>query len=103
MITPIIVNVSLEKLINNMSPDILLKLKKAIDEKLASFAIKSEPVETILIMDVFSTRTALALSSADIKYLSDLRKYSQEQLKLIRGIGAKCLKEIQQVRIKYNV
>ena len=103
MIIPITVNVSLEKLINDMSPDTLLKLKKAIDDKLQSFVVVSKPVEEIRLCEVFSSRAWNALTSLEIVYLSDLRKYSQEELKRARGIGTKVLKEIQRVRIMYNV
>lgn len=103
MTTKITISVSFDKLLDDMSAEKLIQLRQAIDDKLQSFVVKSEPIEQIEISSVLSFRTCNALSILEIKYLSDLKKYSQEYLKKCRGIGNKTLKEIQDIRLKYNV
>ena len=96
-------NVSFDKLIQELSLEELHELRDIINEKLNDSIIDTRPVETILLADVASNRILRVLYPLEIKYVGDLRKYSQEYISKLKGVGPNRLKEILKFRTKYNV
>lgn len=96
-------NVSFDKLVQDLSFEKLHELRDMINEKLNDSIIDTRPVETILLADVASNRILQVLYPLEIRYVSDLRKYSQEYISKLKGVGPNRLKEILKFRTKYNV
>ena len=96
-------NVSFDKLIHDLSLEELYELRDMINEKLKNSVVDKKPVETILLSDVASDRILRVLYPLEIKYVGDLRKYSQEYISKLKGVGPNRLREILKFRIKYNV
>lgn len=96
-------NVSFDKLIHELSLEELHELRDMINEKLKNSIVDKRPVETILLSDVASDRVLRVLYPLEVKYVGDLRKYSQQYISKLRGVGPDRLKEILEFRTKYNV
>lgn len=96
-------NVSFDKLIHELSLEELHELRDMINEKLKNSVVDTRPVETILLSDVASDRVLRVLYPLEVKYVGDLRKYSQQYISKLRGVGPDRLKEILEFRTKYNV
>lgn len=96
-------NVSFDKLIHELSLEELYELRDMINEKLKNSVVDKRPVETILLSDVASDRVLRVLYPLEVKYVGDLRKYSQQYISKLRGVGPDRLKEILEFRTKYNV
>lgn len=96
-------NVSFDKLIHELSLEELHELRDMINEKLQNSVVDTRPVETILLSDVASDRVLRVLYPLEVKYVGDLRKYSQQYISKLRGVGPDRLKEILEFRTKYNV
>lgn len=96
-------NVSFDKLIHELSLEELHELRDMINEKLKNSVVDKRPVESILLSDVASDRVLRVLYPLEVKYVGDLRKYSQQYISKLRGVGPDRLKEILEFRIKYNV
>lgn len=96
-------NVSFDKLIHELSLEELHELRDMINEKLKNSVVNKRPVETILLSDVASDRILRVLYPLEVKYVGDLRKYSQQYISKLRGVGPDRLKEILEFRTKYNV
>lgn len=96
-------NVSFDKLIHELSLEELHELRDMINEKLQNSIVDTRPVESILLSDVASDRILRVLYPLEVKYVGDLRKYSQQYISKLRGVGPDRLKEILEFRTKYNV
>lgn len=96
-------NVSFDKLIHELSLEELHELRDMINEKLKNSVVDKRPVESILLSDVASDRILRVLYPLEVKYVGDLRKYSQQYISKLRGVGPDRLKEILEFRTKYNV
>lgn len=96
-------NVSFDKLIHELSLEELHELRDMINEKLQNSVVDTRPVESILLSDVASDRILRVLYPLEVKYVGDLRKYSQQYISKLRGVGPDRLKEILEFRTKYNV
>lgn len=96
-------NVSFDKLIHELSLEELYELRDMINEKLKNSVVDKRPVESILLSDVASDRVLRVLYPLEVKYVGDLRKYSQQYISKLRGVGPDRLKEILEFRTKYNV
>lgn len=96
-------NVSFDKLIHELSLEELHELRDMINEKLKNSVVDKRPVESILLSDVASDRVLRVLYPLEVKYVGDLRKYSQQYISKLRGVGPDRLKEILEFRTKYNV
>lgn len=96
-------NVSFDKLIHELSLEELYELRDMINEKLKNSVVDTRPVETILLSDVASDRVLRVLYPLEVKYVGDLRKYSQQYISKLRGVGPDRLKEVLEFRTKYNV
>lgn len=96
-------NVSFDKLIHELSLEELYELRDMINEKLKNSVVDTRPVESILLSDVASDRILRVLYPLEVKYVGDLRKYSQQYISKLRGVGPDRLKEILEFRTKYNV
>lgn len=96
-------NVSFDKLIHELSLEELHELRDMINEKLKNSVVDTKPVESILLSDVASDRILRVLYPLEVKYVGDLRKYSQQYISKLRGVGPDRLKEILEFRTKYNV
>ena len=96
-------NVSFDKLIHELSLEELYELRDMINEKLKNSVVDTRPVESILLSDVASDRILRVLYPLEIKYVGDLRKYSQQYISKLRGVGPDRLKEILEFRTKYNI
>lgn len=96
-------NVSFDKFIHELSLEELYELRDIINEKLKNSIVDKRPVETILLSDVASNRILRVLYPLEVKYVGDLRKYSQQYISKLRGVGPNRLKEILEFRTKYNV
>lgn len=96
-------NVSFDKLIHELSLEELYELRDMINEKLQNSVVDTRPVESILLSDVASDRILRVLYPLEVKYVGDLRKYSQQYISKLRGVGPDRLKEILEFRTKYNV
>lgn len=96
-------NVSFDKLIHKLSLEELHELRDMINEKLQNSVVDTRPVESILLSDVASDRILRVLYPLEVKYVGDLRKYSQQYISKLRGVGPDRLKEILEFRTKYNV
>lgn len=96
-------NVSFDKLVHELSLEELHELRDMINEKLQNSVVDKRPVETILLSDVASDRILRVLYPLEVKYVGDLRKYSQQYISKLRGVGPDRLKEILEFRTKYNV
>lgn len=95
--------VSFDKLIHELSLEELHELRDMINEKLKNSVVDKRPVESILLSDVASDRVLRVLYPLEVKYVGDLRKYSQQYISKLRGVGPDRLKEILEFRTKYNV
>lgn len=96
-------NVSFDKLIHELSLEELYELRDMINKKLKNSVVDTRPVESILLSDVASDRVLRVLYPLEVKYVGDLRKYSQQYISKLRGVGPDRLKEILEFRTKYNV
>lgn len=97
-------NVSFDKLVHELSLEELYELRDMINEKLKnSVVVDKRPVESILLSDVASDRILRVLYPLEVKYVGDLRKYSQQYISKLPGVGPDRLKEILEFRTKYNV
>lgn len=96
-------NVSFDKLIHELSLEELHELRDMINEKLQNSVVDTRPVENILLSDVASDRILRVLYPLEVKYVGDLKKYSQQYISKLRGVGPDRLKEILEFRTKYDV
>lgn len=96
-------NVSFDKLIHELSLEELYELRDMINEKLKNSIVDKRPVETILLSDVASDKVLRVLYPLEVKYVGDLKKYSQQYISKLPGVGPNRLKEILEFRTKYNV
>lgn len=96
-------DVSFDKLIHELSLEELYELRDMINEKLKNSVVDTRPVESILLSDVASDRVLRVLYPLEVKYVGDLRKYSQQYISKLPGVGPDRLKEILEFRTKYNV
>lgn len=96
-------NISFDKLIHELSLEELHELRDMINEKLKNSVVDTRPVESILLSDVASDKVLRVLYPLEVKYVGDLKKYSQQYISKLRGVGPDRLKEILEFRTKYNV